>query len=97
MQAHPNSGGRRSWLWYSKNEIREFLAPGGQNHPQSRAGYLARRRVPACAAKKSPCSPGSATDYYAQLERGNLSGVSDSVLDPSPAPCNSTKPKRAFA
>ena len=35
---------------------------------------------------------GMSTDYYTRLERGNLTGVSQSVLTASPAHCTSTRP-----
>lgn len=40
-----------------------------------------RRRVPGLRREEVAVLAGVSTDYYAQLERGNLAGVSDSVLD----------------
>ena len=58
--------------------------PSRPDHP--RAGRPAGlRRQPArrrgCAARRSPMLAGVSVDYYIRLERGDLSGASDSVLD----------------
>jgi len=35
---------------------------------------------------------GISVEYYTRLERGNATGVSEDVLEESPAPCSSTRP-----
>ena len=67
----------------SKNEIREFLATRRARITPQQAGLATygRRRVPGLRREEVAVLAGVSTDYYAQLERGNLSGVSDSVLD----------------
>ena len=40
-----------------------------------------RRRVPGLRREEVAMLAGVSTDYYARLERGNLTGVSDSVLE----------------
>jgi transcriptional regulator with XRE-family HTH domain len=67
----------------SKNEIREFLATRRARISPQQAGLATygRRRVPGLRREEVAVLAGVSTDYYAQLERGNLTGVSDSVLD----------------
>ena len=66
----------------SKNEVREFLATRRARITPQQAGLAnyGRRRVPGLRREEVAVLAGVSTDYYAQLERGNLSGVSDSVL-----------------
>jgi transcriptional regulator with XRE-family HTH domain len=67
----------------SKNDIREFLATRRARITPQQVGLATygRRRVPGLRREEVAVLAGVSTDYYAQLERGNLSGVSDSVLD----------------
>ena len=67
----------------SRNEIREFLATRRARITPQQAGLATygRRRVPGLRREEVAVLAGVSTDYYAQLERGNLTGVSDSVLD----------------
>jgi transcriptional regulator with XRE-family HTH domain len=67
----------------SRNEIREFLATRRARISPQQAGLATygRRRVPGLRREEVAVLAGVSTDYYAQLERGNLTGVSDSVLD----------------
>src|ERR1700752_3731556 len=51
-----------------------------------------RRRVPGLRREEVAVLAGVSTDYYAQLERGNLAGVSDSVLDAIAAPQHPPEP-----
>ena len=76
----------------SRNDIREFLATRRARIQQAGLATYGRRRVPGLRREEVAVLAGVSTDYYAQLERGNLTGVSDSVLDAIPAPCNSTRP-----
>ena len=67
----------------SRNDIREFLATRRARITPQQAGLASygRRRVPGLRREEVAVLAGVSTDYYAQLERGNLTGVSDSVLD----------------
>jgi transcriptional regulator with XRE-family HTH domain len=67
----------------SKNETRQFLATRRARITPQQAGLATygRRRVPGLRREEVAVLARVSTDYYAQLERGNLSGVSDSVLD----------------
>jgi len=67
----------------SSNEIREFLATRRARITPQQAGLATygRRRVPGLRREEVAMLAGVSTDYYARLERGNLSGVSDSVLE----------------
>ncbi|MFL5880976.1 MAG: helix-turn-helix domain-containing protein [Actinomycetota bacterium] len=67
-----------------RNEIREFLASRRARITPERAGlpaYGANRRVPGLRREEVALLAGVSVDYYTQMERGNLAGVSDSVLD----------------
>ena len=44
-------------------------------------GYSRNRRVPGLRRSEVADLAGVSVEYYSQLERGNLRGVSDSVLD----------------
>jgi transcriptional regulator with XRE-family HTH domain len=67
----------------SRNEIREFLATRRARITPQQAGLATygRRRVPGLRREEVAMLAGVSTDYYARLERGNLTGVSDSVLE----------------
>ncbi len=67
----------------SSNEIREFLATRRARITPQQAGLATygRRRVPGLRREEVAILAGVSTDYYARLERGNLTGVSDSVLE----------------
>ena len=67
----------------SRNDIREFLPTRRARITPQQAGLATygRRRVPGLRREEVAVLAGVSTDYYAQLERGNLTGVSDSVLD----------------
>jgi hypothetical protein len=55
-------------------------------------GYGRNRRVPGQRREEVALLAGVSVDYYTRLERGNLNGVSDTVLKRSPGRCSSTKP-----
>jgi len=64
--------------------VREFLATRRARLTPERAGiphYGGQRRVPGLRREEVAQLAGVSTDYYARLEKGNLSGVSDGVLD----------------
>jgi transcriptional regulator with XRE-family HTH domain len=67
----------------SRNEIREFLATRRARITPQQAGLTTygRRRVPGLRREEVAMLAGVSTDYYARLERGNLTGVSDGVLE----------------
>jgi transcriptional regulator with XRE-family HTH domain len=68
----------------NRNEIREFLASRRARITPQQAGLVAygrNRRVPGLRREEVATLAGVSIDYYTQLERGKLTGVSDSVLD----------------
>ena len=63
--------------------MHDFLASRRARLTPEQAGmptYGERRRVPGLRREEVASLAGVSFDYYARLERGNLSGVSDSVL-----------------
>src|SRR4051794_9789062 len=66
-----------------RSDIRDFLATRRARITPQKAGLATygRRRVPGLRREEVAMLAGVSTDYYAKLERGNLAGVSDSVLD----------------
>jgi transcriptional regulator with XRE-family HTH domain len=67
-----------------RSEIREFLASRRAKITPEQAGlpdYGGNRRVPGLRRAEVAILAGVSPDYYVRLERGNLSGVSDSVLE----------------
>lgn len=68
----------------SRAEIRDFLTTRRAKITPERAGlpsYGGHRRVAGLRREEVALLAGVSVDYYTRLERGNLSGVSDSVLD----------------
>src|ERR1700746_506243 len=68
----------------AKNEIREFLTSRRAKITPDQAGlaiYGDNRRVPGLRREEVALLAGVSVDYYTRLERGNISGVSESVLD----------------
>jgi transcriptional regulator with XRE-family HTH domain len=67
----------------TKNEIREFLTSRRAKITPAQAGirtYGDTRRVPGLRREEVALLAGVSVDYYTRLERGNASGVSESVL-----------------
>lgn len=68
-----------------RQEIREFLTSRRAKITPQQAGLPAwggkNRRVPGLRREEVALLAGVSIDYYTRLERGNLDGVSDSVLD----------------
>jgi transcriptional regulator with XRE-family HTH domain len=65
-------------------EVREFLATRRAKLTPDQAGvplYGQRRRVPGLRREEVAQLAGVSADYYTRLEKGNLRGASDSVLD----------------
>jgi transcriptional regulator with XRE-family HTH domain len=68
----------------NRNEIRQFLTSRRAKITPGQAGlpvYGANRRVPGLRREEVALLAGVSVDYYTRLERGNLSGVSEAVLD----------------
>jgi transcriptional regulator with XRE-family HTH domain len=68
----------------SRTEIRDFLTTRRARISPERAGlpaYGGHRRVAGLRREEVALLAGVSVDYYTRLERGNLSGVSDSVLE----------------
>ena len=68
----------------NRAEVRQFLSTRRGRITPEQAGiepYGGRRRVPGLRREEVARLAGVSVDYYTRLERGNLAGVSDSVLD----------------
>lgn len=68
----------------SRDEVRDFLTSRRDRLTPGQAGiprYGGRRRVKGLRREEVAMLAGMSTDYYTRLERGDLSGVSSSVLD----------------
>lgn len=67
----------------SRTEIREFLTSRRARMSPQQAGLpsYGTRRVPGLRRAEVAQLAGISVEYYSRLERGDLSGVSDSVLD----------------
>jgi transcriptional regulator with XRE-family HTH domain len=67
----------------TKSEIREFLTSRRARITPEQAGVTAygERRVPGLRREEVAVLAGVSVDYYTRLERGNLSGVSEGVLE----------------
>jgi transcriptional regulator with XRE-family HTH domain len=68
----------------SRNEVREFLISRRAKITPEQAGlptYGGNRPVPGLRREEVALLAGVSIDYYTRLERGNLNGVSDRVLD----------------
>jgi transcriptional regulator with XRE-family HTH domain len=67
----------------NRNDVREFLASRRARITPQDAGLPpgGNRRVPGLRREEVAVLAGVSVDYYTRLERGNLTGVSDSVLE----------------
>ena len=68
----------------NREEARDFLASRRAKITPQQAGltaYGTNRRVPGLRREEVAMLAGLSTDYYVRVERGNLAGVSDSVLE----------------
>jgi transcriptional regulator with XRE-family HTH domain len=66
------------------NEARDFLVTRRAKITPEQAGlshYGGNRRVPGLRREEAALLAGVSVDYYTRLEKGNLAGASDSVLD----------------
>jgi transcriptional regulator with XRE-family HTH domain len=77
--------GRRSVGFVdNRNDVRQFLATRRARISPQKAGlpiHHGNRRVPGLRREEVAVLAGVSIDYYTRLERGNLNGVSDSVLE----------------
>ena len=68
----------------NRTEVRQFLTTRRAKITPDQAGvplYGQRRRVPGLRREEVAQLAGLSTDYYTRLEKGNLRGASDSVLE----------------
>jgi hypothetical protein len=68
----------------NSKDVREFLTSRRSRITPAQAGipaYGGARRVPGLKREEVAMLAGVSTEYYARLERGNLRGVSESVLE----------------
>ena len=68
----------------NSGDVRDFLVTRRAKITPQQAGltfYGGNRRVPGLRREEVAMLAGVSADYYARLEKGNLSGVSDSVLE----------------
>lgn len=68
----------------NRDEVKDFLRTRRARLSPTDAGltaFASNRRVPGLKRGEVADLAGVSVEYYAQLERGNLAGVSDSVLD----------------
>ncbi|MFC4069058.1 helix-turn-helix transcriptional regulator [Actinoplanes subglobosus] len=67
-----------------RSETRDFLTTRRNRITPQQAGlpaYGSNRRVPGLRREEAAMLAGVSVDYYTRLERGNLTGVSESVLE----------------
>ena len=87
VMAEPPSdglGGRSVAGMVNRDDVREFLATRRARltpHDVGLPTHGANRRVPGLRREEVAVLAGVSIDYYTRLERGNLAGVSDSVLE----------------
>jgi transcriptional regulator with XRE-family HTH domain len=68
----------------NRSDVREFLSTRRARISPDQAGlpaYGGNRRVPGLRREEVAMLAGMSIDYYTRLERGNLGGASDSVLE----------------
>jgi transcriptional regulator with XRE-family HTH domain len=68
----------------NRHEVRDFLVSRRAKITPERAGlaaYGSNRRVPGLRREEVAMLAGVSVDYYTRLEKGNLAGASESVLD----------------
>ena len=77
------SGGTTLGLVDAKSEIREFLTSRRAKVTPEQAGLTSygARRVPGLRRSEVATLAGVSIEYYTRIERGNLTGVSESVLE----------------
>ena len=68
----------------NRDDVRQFLATRRARITPQQVGlpiHDSTRRVPGLRREEVAVLAGVSIDYYTRLERGNLTGVSDSVLE----------------
>jgi transcriptional regulator with XRE-family HTH domain len=68
----------------NRADVRDFLVTRRGRITPQQAGlsfYGGNRRVPGLRREEVAMLAGVSADYYTRLEKGNLAGVSDSVLE----------------
>jgi transcriptional regulator with XRE-family HTH domain len=68
----------------NRAEVRQFLVTRRAKITPEQAGvplYSGKRRVPGLRREEVALLAGVSVDYYTRVEKGNLGGVSDSVLE----------------
>jgi hypothetical protein len=81
----------------NRNEIHDFLTSRRAKITPDQVGlpaYGVRRRVPGLRREEVALLAGVSVDYYTRLERGDLKGVSDSVLDAVASALQLDEPER---
>lgn len=81
----------------NRDEIRDFLSSRRAKITPQQAGlpaYGGRRRVPGLRREEVALLAGVSVDYYTRLERGDLKGVSRSVLDAIASALHLDEPER---
>ena len=82
----------------NRTEIRDFLSSRRAKITPEQAGlpaYGGRRRVPGLRREEVALLAGVSVDYYTRLERGDLKGASDRVLDAVASALRLDEPERA--
>jgi transcriptional regulator with XRE-family HTH domain len=82
--SHRGEHGRSLVVVDNRNEIRQFLTSRRARISPEQAGlptYGGNRRVAGLRREEVALLAGVSVDYYTRLERGNLGGVSEGVLD----------------
>jgi steroid delta-isomerase-like uncharacterized protein len=82
----------------NRDEIRDFLTSRRARITPQQAGlpaYSGRRRVAGLRREEVALLAGVSVDYYTRLERGDLKGVSDGVLDAVADALRLDEPERA--
>jgi transcriptional regulator with XRE-family HTH domain len=82
----------------NRTEIRDFLSSRRAKITPEQAGlpaYRGRRRVPGLRREEVALLAGVSVDYYTRLERGDLKGASDRVLDAVASALRLDEPERA--
>src|SRR4051812_25106692 len=82
--SHPGPSGSRLDVLDTKDEIREFLTSRRAKITPQQAGlpvFGGTRRVPGLRREEAAMLAGVSVDYYTKMERGNLRGVSEGVLE----------------
>jgi transcriptional regulator with XRE-family HTH domain len=82
----------------NRTEVRDFLASRRARLSPEQVGLTSygSRRVPGLRRAEVAQLAGVSIEYYTRLERGNLSGVSEAVLDSLVAALHLDESERAY-